>query len=76
MSKYKPLVNEDKTVYTDIKRETKTEDEKWKNINKVGYLLGDEEDISRRKTLATAAMDKLHTVWIRVSKPANTIETI
>ena len=39
--------------------------EAWRNIKKVGSLLGDAEDIIRRKQLAIASMDNLNKVWIR-----------
>ena len=59
LKKYHLLVNNDKTEYTDIKREKKKEDEAWRKVKKVGSLLGDDEDIERRKTLSTAAMKKM-----------------
>ena len=33
--------------------------------DKLGSMLGDQEDILRRKTLATAAMNKMDKVWVR-----------
>ena len=49
LAKYNLLVNEEKTEYTKIKRESKKEEESWRKVKKVGSLLGDEEDIERRK---------------------------
>ena len=68
LKKYNLLVNEEKTEYTDIKREQKKEDEKWRKVKKVGSLLGDEEDMARRRTLAAAAMAKMDKIWIRQDK--------
>ena len=62
------MVNKDKTEYTNIKREKKKEDEHWRKVKKVGSLIGDEEDMERRKVLSTAAMNKMHAVWIRKDK--------
>ena len=68
LHKYNLLVNEDKTEYTNIKREKKKEEEHWRKVKKVGSLIGDEEDMERRKALSTAALNKMHTVWIRKDK--------
>ena len=68
LAKYNLLVNKDKTEYTNIKRETNREDENWRKAKKVGSLLGDEEDMDRRKTLAAAAMSKMEKIWIRKDK--------
>ena len=61
-------MNEEKTEYTEIKREKKKEDEQWRKAKKVGSLLGDEEDMGRRRTLAAAAMGKMNKIWIRKDK--------
>ena len=71
LKKYNLLVNEEKTEYTDIKREQKKEDENWRKVKKVGSLLGDEEDMARRRTLAAAAMGKMDKIWIRQDKISN-----
>ncbi|KAJ8569500.1 hypothetical protein ON010_g5762 [Phytophthora cinnamomi] len=42
--------------------------EDWRNTRKLGSLLGDAEDLSRRKTLATAALHRMWKVWLRPSK--------
>ena len=65
LKKYNLLVNEEKTEYTEIKREKKKEDEQWRKAKKVGSLLGDEEDMARRRSLAAAAMGKMNKIWIR-----------
>ena len=64
LSKYNLKVNADKTEYTTIRRETSDRNqETWRNSKKVGSLLGDQEDIKRRKHLATVAMSKLNKIW-------------
>ena len=68
LKKYNLLVNEEKTEYTDIKREQKKEEEQWRKVKKVGSLLGDEEDMGRRRSLAAAAMGKMNNIWIRKDK--------
>ena len=37
----------------------------WKNTKKLGSLLGDSEDIERRKILATASLKSLRLLWER-----------
>ena len=68
LEKYNLLVNNNKTKYTDIKREAKTVDEKWRLVKKMGSLIGDDEDVERRKRLSTAAKNKMQVIWIRKDK--------
>ena len=56
-------VNEDKTEHTFVK--LGNEEEEWRNMRKLGSLLGDKEDIARRKQLAAAVMDKYGKVFER-----------
>ena len=57
-------VNEDKTEHTFLQcRNWNTET--WRNVKKVGFLLGDSEDIIQRKQLAMSSMNKFQVVWIR-----------
>ena len=56
-------VNNDKTEHTVIKRERRKEDEKWRSVKKLGSLIGDKEDIKRRKQLAAAAMNTNKEIW-------------
>ena len=51
LKKYNLLVNTDKTEQTTLSRSG----EEYKNEKKVGTLIGDEENINRRKRLSTAA---------------------
>ena len=57
-------VNEDKTEHTFPQRGDRNS-EIWRYVKKVGSLLGDSEDIIRRKQLAISSMNKLQAVWIR-----------
>ena len=41
-------------------------------MKKVSSLLGDEEEIARRKVLSTAAMNKMMVLWIRTDKVKQT----
>ena len=57
------IVIEDKTEHTTVKRGTKEEESKWRNVIKLGSKLGYREDIERRKGLATIALSKNATIW-------------
>ena len=56
-------VNEDKTEETEIKREKKKENEKWRKTKKLGSLLGDYDDMKRREQLSNQAMCELKQLW-------------
>ena len=63
---YQLNVNTDKTEYTDLVRKSdKKEEMIWRKTKKVGTLIGDEEDVTRRKSLSIVSMNKLTDVWIR-----------
>ncbi|KAK3797086.1 hypothetical protein RRG08_053742, partial [Elysia crispata] len=64
LHKYNLLVNVDKTEFTTLSR-AGTE---YKNTKKVGTLIGDEEDVERRKRLSNAALTKLLNFWIKGDK--------
>ena len=68
LSNFNLNVNTDKTEYTIIKREETKSEEGWRDTKKVGSLLGDSEDIKRRKALSTVALNKLFNVWLRKDK--------
>ena len=63
MTKYNLKLNKDKTEHTKIQREEERSDEVWRKTKKVGSLIGDKEDVDRRKILSTAAMNKLNHIW-------------
>ncbi len=56
-------MNTDKTELTHLKRQEKKEDESWRSTKKLGTLLGDSEDITRRKQLAAAYFKNLTRLW-------------
>ena len=58
-------VNEEKTEQTTLRRERARVAEIWRKTRKLGSLLGDEQDVIRRKQLATAAFRPLFVVWCR-----------
>ena len=58
------IVNKSKTEQTVIKKDTRI-NEKWRTVKKLGSLLGDSEDISRRKQLACASMKSVKHLWIK-----------
>lgn len=62
------LVNTDKTENTTLVRhpgKNGSEKEIWRKVKKLGSLLGDREDIARRKQLATSSVQKLKEIWKR-----------
>ena len=63
LTKFNLKVNESKTEETVIERKTKREDEKWRDIIKLGSKIGDKEDIKRRKELANTAMKNNDNIW-------------
>ena len=64
LEEYKLKSNVTKTEHTVIERGT-YETELWRHVKKLGSLLGDREDINRRKQLAIVAMNKYEKTWIR-----------
>ncbi|GFS20409.1 endonuclease-reverse transcriptase [Elysia marginata] len=68
LEKYNLQVNVDKTEFTNLSRgETN-----WQTTKKVGTLIGDQEDIERRKQLSSAALVKLKNVWLKGDKITKT----
>ncbi|KAG6623384.1 putative EndonucleaseReverse transcriptase [Phytophthora cinnamomi] len=49
-------------------RHVRAQEEAWRNTKKLGSLLGDAEDVSRRKQLARAALNRMWTLWLRTSQ--------
>lgn len=58
-------MNTEKTEHTILKREGNKEDETWRKTKKLGTLLGDNEELKRRKQLATSSMANMWKVWSR-----------
>ena len=73
LTKNNLLVNEDKTEHTVVTRSSKREEETWRRVKKLGSLLGEKEDIQRRKILATSAMNSNMDIWKR--KTLTTLKT-
>ncbi|EGZ07846.1 hypothetical protein PHYSODRAFT_527293 [Phytophthora sojae] len=46
-------------------RHARATEEAWRSTHKLGSLLGDSEDLTRRKILAAGALRRLWTIWIR-----------
>ena len=69
-------MNTSKTDHTIVHRSptaqsnriTRAKDEYWRITRKLGSLLGDAEDVSRRKNLASAALHRMWKVWLGPSK--------
>ena len=57
-------INDTKSKYTVLKRGDK-KNEEWHSIEKLGSLMGDQEDILRRKQLSTTVLHNLNNIWIR-----------
>ncbi|GFR78453.1 very-long-chain enoyl-CoA reductase [Elysia marginata] len=60
LERHRLFVNVDKTDFTTLSRNAKD----WREIKKVGSLIGGKEDVERRKQLSTAALLKLRNIWI------------
>ena len=56
--------NADNTEHTILKREKKKA-KHWREVKKLGSLLGDKEAIARRKQLSIAAMNNIEKIRIR-----------
>jgi len=61
-------VNGSKTEYALISREADRTSENWRMVKKLGSLLGDQEDVCRRKQLASAAFQSLRHLWKRAKQ--------
>ena len=60
-------INDTKTEHTVLKRSDKKIEE-WRSTKKLGSLIGDQEDILRRKQLSTTALHNLSNIWIRKNR--------
>lgn len=58
-------VNQTKTEYTEARRDIDRSNEGWRMVKKLGSLLGDAEDVTRRKQLAAVAFKSLWQLWRR-----------
>jgi hypothetical protein len=60
-------VNEAKTERTTYERKVFESKEPWRKVRKLGTLLGDKEEMNRRKGLASAAYKQAAALWTRSS---------
>jgi hypothetical protein len=67
-AKWNLTVNIGKTEKTSIQRYSNRLQENWRGVRKLGSLIGDYEDVARRKQLAIAGFRKLYCVWLRHQK--------
>ena len=56
-------VNREKTEHTKLNREETREREVWRKTKKLGTLLGDYEEMKKRKQLATVSFNNLWRIW-------------
>ncbi|GMF39143.1 unnamed protein product [Phytophthora fragariaefolia] len=76
LAKWSLQMNTTKTDHTSVHRSptaystrtSRAKHESRRNTRKLGSLLGDTEDLSRRKNLATAALHRMWKIWLRPSK--------
>ena len=61
-------INASKTERSSVCRHADRVDEEWRMTRKLWSLLGEAEDVARRKQLANVAFRKLPTVWFRLSR--------
>ena len=57
-------INEAKTEWVEL-ISSNTTNEAWRSVKVLGSLLGDEQDVQRRKQQATIAFRKMMTLWFR-----------
>ena len=65
LAEWSLTINGSKTERTSISRHADRIEEEWRMTRKLGSLLGEAEDVARRKQLANVAFRKLMTVWFR-----------
>lgn len=64
LSKWNLQMNLSKSEFTHVEKRSNRTDEYWRNVKKLGSLLGDTEDILRRKNLARAALSRMWKLWV------------
>ena len=68
LAEWSLTINASKTERTSISRHADRIQEEWRMTRKLGSLLGEAEDVVRRKQLANVAFRKLWTLWFRRSQ--------
>ena len=64
LGKWNLQMNLNKSEFTHVEKRNNRNDEYWRNVKKLGSLLGDTEDVLRRKNLARAALNRMWKLWI------------
>ena len=67
LAEWSLTIKASKTERSSVCRHTDRVDEEWRMTRKLGSLLGEAEDVARRKQLANVTFRKLSTVWFRRS---------
>lgn len=65
LGKWDLNINDKKTERITLKREAEQDQESWRKAKKLGTLLGDTEELHRRKQLAAASFHGLERIWCR-----------
>ena len=68
LAEWSLTINASKTERSSVCRHADRVDEEWCMTRKLGSLLGEAEDVARRKQLANVTFRKLSTVWFRQSR--------
>ena len=68
LAEWSLTINASKTERSSVCRHADRVDEEWHMTRKIGSLLGEAEDVARRKQLANVAFRKLSNVWFRRSR--------
>ena len=68
LAEWSLTINAFKTERSSVCRHADRVDEEWRMTRKLGSLLGEAEDVARRKQLANVAFRKLSTVWFMQSR--------
>ena len=63
--KWHLIMKESKAEHINIQRRNTRGVEQWRKTRKLGSLLGDVEDVTRRKQLAAVAFQRLWSLWVR-----------
>ena len=58
------IINEYKTEHTNIHRRNTRDVEQWRKTRKLGSLLGDVEEVTRRKQLPAVAFQRMWSLWV------------
>ena len=65
LSRWDLRINSEKTEHITLKREANQDQEAWRFAKKLGTLLGDTQELQRRKQLAAASFQAFKHIWHR-----------